>query len=68
MRPSNSFTEAEVRLLEQVLDGACQRRKDLSQLTRSRAYASVRAKVQRMRLVIDGAELADAQEGERGQA
>ncbi len=68
MRPSNSFSEAEVRLLEQMLDGACQRRKDLSDLTRSRAYVSLRQKVQRMRLVVDEAELADAQSGERGQA
>ena len=68
MRQSQSFSEAEVRLLEQLLDGACQRRKDLTQLTRSRAYVTMRAKLQRMRLVIDSAELADAQKGERGLA
>ena len=60
MRPSNSFSEAEVRLLEQLLDGVCQRRKDLSGLTRSRAYVSLRQKVQRMRAVLDSAELRDA--------
>jgi hypothetical protein len=68
MRPSNSFSEAEVRLLEQLLDGACQRRKDLSGLTQSRAYVSLRQKVQRMRSVINGAELADARDAERGQS
>lgn len=65
IRPSNSFSPDEVRLLEQVLDGACVARRDLTQLTRSRAYTGLRAKVQRMRSVIDRAELAEARIVER---
>ena len=60
MRVANTFSESEVALLEQLLDGACYRRKDLTQLTRSRAYSVLRAKVQRMRAVLDSAELRDA--------